>query len=164
MLPGIEVVEQTLSARLLRDEDVEHPLGFFGGLLEVAVDVKQRGIAGMVNAVVGLLRGEGELLPVDEPVLVAVEISVTGHQRVQRPHSGRNVPCRKEQLHTVKHAIAVGVNVVRIGRQAGQVGLVLRQEITERSRGWNPGPLLKGVRQADGGDKPLRRGTVCIGF
>ena len=110
----------------------------------------------MFNAVVRLLAGEGEFLTVDQTVLVAVKVAVTGHQRVERPGGRRDVPRRKQQLHTVKHAVPVRVHVVRVGRHAREVGLVFREEVTKRRRGRNTRPLLKSEGDTDGGHEPLR--------
>ena len=110
----------------------------------------------MFNAVVRLLARKSEFLTVDQTVLVAVKVAVTGHQRVERPGGRRDVPRRKQQLHTVEHAIAVRVNVVRVGRHAREVGLVFREEIPEGRRGRNTRPLLKRKGDTDGGHEPLR--------
>ncbi len=157
MLPSVEVVQETLASRFFRNEDVEHTLCLLGGLLEITVDVEQRCVAGMVDAVVGLFGCQSKFLAVDQSVFIAVKVSIAGHERVQCPRCRRDVPCRKEQLNTIQHPVAVRIDVVRVGCQARKVGLVFREEITEGGRGWDARPLLECVGHANGGDEPLRR-------
>ena len=124
----------------------------------------QRCIAWMVDAVFRLLKGKGELLTVNESVLVPVKIAVACDQWIKRPHACRNVPRGEEEFNTVEHPIAIGINVVRVGGVARHVGLVLAQEITKRFGGWNSRPLLECKGCADGGNEPLRRRAIGVCF
>ena len=157
LLPSVEVVQEPLTSRFFRDEDVEHTLSLLGGLLEITVDVEQRCVTGMVDAVVGLFGCQRKFLAVDQTVFIAVKVSIAGDERIQCPRGRRHVPCRKEQLDTVQHPVAVRIDVVRIGCQARKVGLVFREEIAEGGRGWDARPLLECVGHANGGDEPLGR-------
>ena len=68
-----------------------------------------------------------------------------------------------KKFHPVQHAVAVGVNVVGVGRQAGEVGWFCVRN-PQRRRSWESRATAGGQKPFLWWSEPLRRGTIAVRF